>query len=115
MGICDFTVRAMDGTSVPLSDCRGKVLLIVNSATGCGFTPQYDELRICTTPVTTRVWSSRTSPATSSAGSPPAPARRSTPLQDRAYPISLDIKVNTWPASCGDRLVRAVRATFPGQ
>lgn len=45
MNIYDFTVKAQDGREVPLSDYRGKVLLIVNTATGCGFTPQYDELQ----------------------------------------------------------------------
>ena len=33
-----------DGTEVSLNDFRGKVLLIVNTATGCGFTPQYEAL-----------------------------------------------------------------------
>lgn len=45
MCIYDFTVKARDGCDVPLSDYRGKVLLIVNTATGCGFTPQYEELQ----------------------------------------------------------------------
>lgn len=45
MGIYDFKVKAMDGTEVPLSDYKGKVLLIVNTATGCGFTPQYEDLQ----------------------------------------------------------------------
>ena len=45
MSIYDFTVRAQDGGNVSLSDYKGKVLLIVNTATGCGFTPQYDELQ----------------------------------------------------------------------
>ena len=44
MGIYDFSVKAPDGTMVPLSDYDGKLLLIVNTATGCGFTPQYNEL-----------------------------------------------------------------------
>lgn len=45
MNIYDFKVQARDGSEVALSDYRGKVLLIVNTATGCGFTPQYDELQ----------------------------------------------------------------------
>lgn len=45
MSIYDFKVRARDGREVSLSDFKGKVLLIVNTATGCGFTPQYDELQ----------------------------------------------------------------------
>ncbi len=45
MGIYDFTVKAQDGSEVPLSSYRGKVLLIVNTATGCGFTPQYADLQ----------------------------------------------------------------------
>ncbi len=45
MNIYDFTVNAQDGSEVSLADYKGKVLLIVNTATGCGFTPQYDELQ----------------------------------------------------------------------
>ena len=44
MGIYDFKATALDGSQVPLSDYAGKVLLIVNTATGCGFTPHYEPL-----------------------------------------------------------------------
>lgn len=44
MGIYEYSVERPDGTMQPLSEYEGKVLLIVNTATGCGFTPQYREL-----------------------------------------------------------------------
>ncbi len=44
MNIYDFKAKAQDGSDVSLGDYKGDVLLIVNTATGCGFTPQYKEL-----------------------------------------------------------------------
>lgn len=44
MEIYKFTVKDRKGNDVSLSDYKGKVLLIVNTATRCGFTPQYTEL-----------------------------------------------------------------------
>ncbi|HIH35252.1 MAG TPA: glutathione peroxidase [Methanosphaera sp.] len=44
MSIYDFNVKDTEGNDVSLSEYEGKVLLIVNSATECGFTPQYNEL-----------------------------------------------------------------------
>ena len=45
MNAFDFTAKTQDGKEIELSQFKGKVLLIVNTATGCGFTPQYDELQ----------------------------------------------------------------------
>ena len=42
--VYDFTVKDRQGQEVSLSAYRGKVLLIVNTATGCGFTPHYEPL-----------------------------------------------------------------------
>ena len=44
MSIYDITVKARKGATLNLADLKGKVLLIVNTATGCGFTPQYEAL-----------------------------------------------------------------------
>jgi len=45
MTVYDFTVSDKDGKQVSLADYRGKTLLIINSATECGFTPQYSILQ----------------------------------------------------------------------
>ncbi|MBP7186676.1 MAG: glutathione peroxidase [Ruminococcus sp.] len=45
MAIYDHMIKKMDGSEVSMADYKGKVLLIVNTATGCGFTPQYDDLQ----------------------------------------------------------------------
>ena len=42
--VYDFAVKDRNGKDVSLSEYKGKVLLIVNTATGCGFTPHYDPL-----------------------------------------------------------------------
>ena len=45
MNIYDFQVKDAKGNLVNLSEYKGKTLLIVNTATGCGFTPQYKGLQ----------------------------------------------------------------------
>lgn len=43
--IYDFIIKGNSGNNIKMTDFKGKVLLIVNTATGCGFTPQYDGLQ----------------------------------------------------------------------
>lgn len=46
MSVYDFSAKTITGEDKFLSDFKGKVLLIVNTASECGFTPQYKELQI---------------------------------------------------------------------
>jgi glutathione peroxidase len=42
--VYDFTLNSIDGQATPLSNFKGKVVLLVNVASRCGFTPQYSAL-----------------------------------------------------------------------
>ena len=44
-GIHDFSAQAIDGRTVAFADWRGRVLLVVNTASECGFTPQFAGLQ----------------------------------------------------------------------
>jgi glutathione peroxidase len=46
MSVYDFTATRLDGREQSLGDYRGRVLLIVNTASACGFTPQYAGLQL---------------------------------------------------------------------
>ena len=63
--IYDFTVTDNKGNEVQLSQYEGKVILIVNTATACGFTPQYSELEALYEAYAERDWRFSTSLAIS--------------------------------------------------
>ena len=44
MGFYDYTVPDAEGNDFSLDNYKGKVVLVVNTATGCGFTPQYKDI-----------------------------------------------------------------------
>lgn len=44
MAFYDLSVTSADGTEIPMADYKGKVVLVVNTATGCGFTPHYEPI-----------------------------------------------------------------------
>ncbi len=44
MGFYDYSVMAPDGTDISMKEYEGKVVLVVNTATGCGFTPHYKDI-----------------------------------------------------------------------
>ena len=44
MSIYDYKIKNRNGEEVSIENYKGKVLIIVNTATGCGFTPQYEGL-----------------------------------------------------------------------
>ena len=45
MNIYDYQFKKLDGTLLDMADYRGKPILLVNTASKCGFTPQYKELQ----------------------------------------------------------------------
>ena len=45
MGFYDFEAKDIKGTTVQMEEYAGKVVMVVNTATECGFTPQYDDLQ----------------------------------------------------------------------
>ena len=44
MGFYDYSVTDMEGKEISMKEFEGKVVLVVNTATGCGFTPHYEDI-----------------------------------------------------------------------
>ena len=98
MSVYDFTAARLDGRQEKLSDYRGRVLLIVNTASECGFTPQYAGLEALYEKFKATASPSWAFPATSSARRSPAAKPRSAQFCQKNYgvtfPMFAKIEVN---------------------
>jgi glutathione peroxidase len=83
MSIYDVPLRTLEGNPGTLADHAGEVLLIVNVASKCGLTPQYETLETLQRTYADRGFSVLGFPATSSAARSRGPRRRSRPSARR--------------------------------
>ncbi len=75
-GVFDFTATSLTGDEVPLKQFEGKVLLIVNTASACGFTPQYKGLEALQQALAPRGFSVLGFPCNQFGGQEPGDARQ---------------------------------------
>ena len=111
----DFTVRDLAGHDVPLADYRGKVLLIVNTASKCGFTPQYEGLEALYRGLKDRGFAVLGFPCNQFAGQEPGSAEEIGQFckltYDVSFPMFAKIDVNGPDAS---PLYKWLKAEAPG-
>ena len=111
----DFTVRDLAGHDVPLADYRGKVLLIVNTASKCGFTPQYEGLEALYRGLKDRGFAVLGFPCNQFAGQEPGSAEEIGQFckltYDVSFPMFAKIDVNGPEAS---PLYKWLKAEAPG-
>ena len=111
----DFTVRDLAGHDVPLADYRGKVLLIVNTASKCGFTPQYEGLEALYRSLKDRGFAVLGFPCNQFAGQEPGSAEEIGQFckltYDVSFPMFAKIDVNGPEAS---PLYKWLKAEAPG-
>jgi glutathione peroxidase len=100
--ITDFTVKNADGTATSLEPHRGKVLLIVNTASKCGFTPQYDGLEALHRDYAERGFEVLAFPCNQFGGQEPG---------DATFPVFAKIDVN---GSDADPLFERLKSDAPG-
>jgi glutathione peroxidase len=74
--VFDFTATSLAGDDVPLKQFEGKVLLIVNTASACGFTPQYEGLEALHQALAPRGFSVLGFPCNQFGGQEPGDARQ---------------------------------------
>jgi glutathione peroxidase len=87
-GIVDFTAKSLAGEDVPLKRFEGQVLLIVNTASGCGFTPQYKGLEALQRQFAPRGFSVLGFPCNQFGGQEPGDARQIEQFCSTNYAVS---------------------------
>ncbi len=113
--ITDYEVRAADGGSATLDTWRGKVLLIVNTASKCGFTPQYEGLETLHRDYADRGFEVLAFPCNQFGGQEPGDAAEIANFcsltYDVTFPVFAKIDVNGTDA---DPLFERLKADAPG-
>jgi glutathione peroxidase len=113
--ITDFTVKNADGTATSLEPYRGKVLLIVNTASKCGFTPQYDGLEALHRDYADRDFEVLAFPCNQFGGQEPGDAAEianfCTLTYDVTFPVFAKIDVN---GAGADPLFERLKSDAPG-
>ena len=115
MTITDFTVKAANGTPASLAAYAGKVLLIVNTASKCGFTPQYDGLEALHRDYADRDFEVLAFPCNQFGGQEPGDAAEianfCTLTYDVTFPVFAKIDVN---GAGADPLFERLKSDAPG-
>jgi glutathione peroxidase len=113
--ITDFTVKNANGTATSLEPHRGKVLLIVNTASKCGFTPQYDGLEALHRDYAERGFEVLAFPCNQFGGQEPGNAAEianfCTLTYDVTFPVFAKIDVN---GAGADPLFERLKSDAPG-
>ena len=78
--IYDFTLPSIDGKPMPLAEFKGKVVLVVNVASRCGYTPQYSALQSLYEKYKDQGFVIVGFPANNFGAQEPAPTRKSKPF-----------------------------------
>jgi glutathione peroxidase len=87
-GVYDFTAKSLAGDDVPLKQFEGQVLLIVNTASKCGFTPQYEGLEALHRELSPRGFAVLGFPCNQFGGQEPGDAKEIAAFCDSRYDVS---------------------------
>jgi glutathione peroxidase len=89
--IYDFTAKTLDGSEKPLTDFSGQVLLVVNTASKCGFTPQYEGLEALYRKYGARGFSVLGFPCNQFGGQEPGDAAEIAQFCSRSYDVTFPL------------------------